>query len=239
MFSSIARVEKALTEAGFSLEIIVVSPYQIGRWAEQVLGYVKFGITVARIYNYIKYNEDGVLQSCTVYANHSLETGMPSVAELPSTLFMNYVYGGCLTVMYPNLTLRGIGIINNDLDDRDEDWFAAAFASSGLFEHVRCLNDVPGYEEHNCVRTLSCPSRVREEFDGISARINLQVMKWGRSPFKTRYPYFSWKLKCTASCVDATAFWVRGVYAYMTARYTASKDTWGKHAHITVRGKSY
>ncbi|KAJ3542324.1 hypothetical protein NMY22_g3560 [Coprinellus aureogranulatus] len=211
-------VEKALTNAGFSLQAMIVSDYRIERWAEEVLGYVRFGITVVRIYNFTRSCSEGGIQMCTLIVNRSRLTALPAIAELPSTMFMNFVQDKTIAVLYPNLTLKGVGIFNNDSSNRDNDWFAKTLKDKGGFNHVRSLNEIEGYEQHSCIRSHSCPFRLREEFDGLSALINT-----GDSAecvvLPEDYPRFSWKLKCASSCTDAGALSQQGLYSYTTARY--------------------
>jgi hypothetical protein len=100
-----------LCDAGYDLVGSFEGPRRTEAFATQDLGYPFFGRTVKHILHFTM-QSNGVLMEVIVFVSKSEVTGFLSITEYPTTLFMLYVDGITINVLYPFLTGHRRGLIN-------------------------------------------------------------------------------------------------------------------------------
>lgn len=219
--SGVSAVSSVLSDGGYYLLVMLEDPADMESWTERVLGYHYFGATLHALWSWARLGEDGKVTEVTVFVNKSADVAIGTVLEQPSTLFMNYVADGHLTILYPSLTLNRRGIINNPCQDDAEYWFVHHMSSDG-FQHSPSLSFLPGYSAHRCGTHPACPNQSRQLHDVHSLHIPFSC--YGYAPLG-RAPFVDWRLKCVASCQGPKPY---APHSHRRPRYAVGKDVWGK-----------
>ncbi|KAJ3518796.1 hypothetical protein NMY22_g13503 [Coprinellus aureogranulatus] len=196
----------ALKDMGYYLDYDVERE-DVKGWANAYLQYPQFGTTVHRIFHLFRQAADGEPSTeCIIFENVYGSSALTSVVEQPTTLFMNYAYGGKITILYPSLTLKGQGLINISQWRRQEETLNAILPlrKAGLTVKWTLKSIRP--DGHRCGTDGDCPGRIREEVDDVKAELRfegvdkMRAARERRASKHTTAPYVAWRLRCAASC---------------------------------------
>ncbi|KAJ3533823.1 hypothetical protein NMY22_g7178 [Coprinellus aureogranulatus] len=223
----ISVISDFLSGLGYYLQVMLEYP-AAQHWCKVVLGYHYFGWTLQAVWNWAKLKDDGTVTEITIFVSQSSESAIGTVVEQPSTLFMNYIAEGHITVMYPTLTLNRRAIINGPCIRETEYSFIYPLASA-RFQHTTSLNFLPGYANHKCGVDLACPNRTRQLHDTHSRHIPFKCE--GTAPL-SRGPFVEWRLKCVASCEQPKPY---SPHTHRRPRYTVGHIIWGEHRLTALR----
>ncbi|KAJ2912580.1 hypothetical protein MD484_g7829, partial [Candolleomyces efflorescens] len=183
------------------------------------LHYPHFGRTLKRVMRFTA-QVDGVTRSVVVFVSKSEITGFLSITEYPTTLFMLYVDGINLHVLYPWLTGNRRGLVNLPFPARESVDPPFLLRLSSNFDLKRRLADWPEYKFHFCEQNVYCPLRLRHQLDnrGSSIACSLDhpdMRPYGRrDPTRISPPFYPrqeptlciWRLRCCGSCLAKMPF---------------------------------
>jgi hypothetical protein len=227
---AIELTHRELLTAGYHVAQEFTSNYQCFAFAREQLQYPNFGRTLHKIVNYrIASSTPGDTKQCTLFVNDSTHSALPTILELPNTLFMNYISDYRVKFLYPALTLNGRGLGNllrahgPGFDNSAGPWDDVLKASG--FNVSDCLNDFPPYRQHRCGGSASCPLTQRREWDHVSVTQRFGAQQLGDRGIP--YCYVSWTLKCgmTGHTTSDTAVLPTD---YTVGRYIVHRSVYGE-----------
>ncbi|KAJ2911884.1 hypothetical protein MD484_g8535, partial [Candolleomyces efflorescens] len=193
---------------------------RVESFASDELEYPHFGRTVKRILRFTN-NVQGITKSVIVFVSKSEITGFLSITEYPTTLFMVYIDGINLHVVYPWLTGNSRGLVNLPFPGPAANANPPFFQRlSNLFDLKRRISDWPEYRFHFCEQNVNCPLRLRHQLDNRGSSIGCSLDHPDLRPYRRRDPtrifpplfprqaptLCIWRLRCCGSCLAGMPF---------------------------------
>lgn len=130
------------------------------------------------------------------------ESPLVTVAEMPSTMFMNVISGQTLTVLYPAYTFSKEGLINYDGMVRVSPVQCVKEAQESGFIAIRGRIPDGRIANHKfCGQHHMCPMTIRNSLDNRSSHTTLTMPngRQGTEEGKQR-PLVMWRLRCAVGC---------------------------------------
>ncbi|KAJ2921958.1 hypothetical protein H1R20_g15138, partial [Candolleomyces eurysporus] len=209
-----------LSSIGYELNGFHDGARAVDLFTSSVLEYPCFGRTVKRIMRFTK-RLSGILKEIIVFVSRSEITGFLSITEYPTTLFMLYVDGISLHVLYPYLTGNGRGLINLPFPQPPSPVVPSfILALSPSFDLKPHLADWPEYRFHLCEHNAYCPLRLRHQLDNRGLSLGCSIdhpdmrQYRRREPGRIFPPFYArinptlciWRLRCCGSCLANMPF---------------------------------
>ncbi|KAJ2911391.1 hypothetical protein MD484_g9023, partial [Candolleomyces efflorescens] len=231
---AISSMAQFLRTAGYRVDGVHATPAAVQTYATETLNYPQFGLTVKRIVRFVK-NVDDVEKEIVIFISQSETTGFLSIAEYPTTLFMIYVDGINVNILYLWLTGNSRGLINLAPCRQHPPPPTPHFVQvlSPFFDLKPRLADWPEYRFHFCDHNVNCPLRLRHQLDNRTVSLGCSLDHPDMHAYRQRsppraFPSFPllqpqirtlciWRLRCCGSCVVNMPFPAqdlshRGVY---------------------------
>ncbi|KZS86512.1 hypothetical protein SISNIDRAFT_491896 [Sistotremastrum niveocremeum HHB9708] len=138
------------------------------------------GDTVAHIQDdwYLKRIENGTTRAIDLYAMNGDAPDL--VPTFNTTLYMNFFFHNGLVMLYPAMTMDGVGLVREMQDDERDNWWPEKLGGYRLTEDVM---DVGGYPS-------ACPARRRAIGDGQCLEVTFQANAGGATKFIHLRPLF-------------------------------------------------
>ncbi|KAJ2914456.1 hypothetical protein MD484_g5956, partial [Candolleomyces efflorescens] len=173
---------------GYALDAEYEGARRVESFASDELGYPHFGRTVKRIVCFTM-RINGELMSIVVFISKSEITGFLSIAEYPTTLFMIYVDGINIHVLYPYLTGHRRGLINLPFPQpRNSDTPSFVRRIAHFFDCQSRLVAWPEYRFHICEQNVYCPLRLRHQMDNRGSYLGCSLDHPDMRPYRQRDP---------------------------------------------------
>ncbi|KAH6886519.1 hypothetical protein BKA70DRAFT_1444402 [Coprinopsis sp. MPI-PUGE-AT-0042] len=191
-----------LYREGFRLVHTFEKQTSIIKYASECLQYIEYGSFLKMLGHYAKL-DSATYEVTEVYlmVNVSKTSSLPSVVGYPTTFFMVTLSGNELSILYPALTCLRRGLINLPSRSRAFPPYLVAFCESGVDLQYR-LEHWAENGSHACGHDGSCPSRLRDRFDGLSLTFAIRPSSSGaQGRYLSRHDaFFAWRLRGAWSC---------------------------------------
>ncbi|KAJ3531479.1 hypothetical protein NMY22_g8135 [Coprinellus aureogranulatus] len=164
----------------------------------------EFGRTVSQIITLTKRptKKNAAEGICVVVVSHSPDTAMVTMAEMPSTLFMNCITGTSVVCLYPDYTFKRVGLMNYDgpvcatIMKTTKPFIPLGFT------FVTKLSE-PYASAHICGYDHKCPYTIQNSMSGKTSWTNIhQPYSTDTKDVKMANRFIVWRLRCAGMCGD-------------------------------------
>ncbi|KAF6765477.1 hypothetical protein DFP72DRAFT_1058061 [Ephemerocybe angulata] len=167
--------------------------------------------------------------TCIILICSSTDSPLPTVMELPSTLFMNAITGSSLVSFYPGYTFNAEGLMNYE-----DPVLPRSIPSTNKFQNANfnVLMKIPRpfATDHRCGFHYLCPNMLRNTLDNRSAITDItRVYEDDPIPQKAGRRLVVWRLRCAGKCGEGMLpepYQMESVVAVYVTQNFVVVDSW-------------